>query len=81
MIYRVLLSAAVIACAGLMSAHAQAAVDIAKGKKNICQMPGVHSVAAGKHKIGPSLAGVFGRKAGSAPGFKEYRGLKDAAWK
>jgi cytochrome c len=29
-----------------------------------------HTVEAGKNKIGPSLAGVVGRKAGSAQGFK-----------
>ncbi len=28
-----------------------------------------HTVEAGKNKIGPSLAGVVGRKAGSVPGF------------
>jgi len=28
-----------------------------------------HTVDAGKNKIGPSLAGVVGRKAGSVPGF------------
>jgi len=28
-----------------------------------------HTVEAGKNKIGPSLAGIVGRKAGSVPGF------------
>jgi cytochrome c2 len=28
-----------------------------------------HTLEAGKNKIGPSLAGVVGRKAGSVPGF------------
>jgi len=36
-----------------------------------------HSLSPGKNKIGPSLAGVFGRKAGSTD-FKKYKGLKDA---
>ena len=35
---------------------------------------------AGKHKIGPSLLGVVGRKAGSAAGYKKYKGLKGADW-
>src|SRR3954470_13849482 len=28
-----------------------------------------HSLASGQHRTGPSLAGVFGRKAGTAEGF------------
>jgi len=28
-----------------------------------------HTVEAGKNKIGPSLAGILGRKAGSVPGY------------
>ena len=29
-----------------------------------------HSVEAGKNGVGPSLAGIYGRKLGQAPGFK-----------
>jgi cytochrome c len=35
-----------------------------------------HSVSAGHHGIGPSLAGVFGRKAGSLPGFDYSAAMK-----
>jgi len=35
---------------------------------------------AGKHKVGPSLAGVVGRKAGTADGYNRYKGLKDVDW-
>jgi len=31
-----------------------------------------HALEPGKHRTGPSLAGVFGRKAGTARGFKRY---------
>lgn len=39
-----------------------------------------HSNEPGKNKVGPSLAGVYGRQAGTAAGFKLYKGLKDAKW-
>ena len=33
---------------------------------------------AGKNKMGPSLAGIIGRKAGTADGYKKYKALKGA---
>ena len=35
-----------------------------------------HSVSPGRHGAGPSLAGVWGRKAGSAPGYAYSPALK-----
>ena len=35
-----------------------------------------HSASAGQNGIGPSLAGVFGRKAGSLPGFDYSAAMK-----
>lgn len=35
-----------------------------------------HSTLAGWHKEGPSLAGVFGRRAGSVAEFAGYRALR-----
>lgn len=34
-----------------------------------------HPVKLGDHKLGPSLVGMFGRKAGTVPGYTKYRGL------
>ncbi len=39
-------------------------------KKNLCF--GCHKLKPGKHGVGPSLAGVWGREAGKAEGFKKY---------
>lgn len=35
-----------------------------------------HQVAPGRHGVGPSLAGVFGRPAGAAPGYAYSSALK-----
>ena len=39
-----------------------------------------HSLEPGKHKIGPSLAGVMGRQAGTAEGFTKYKAMKGASF-
>ena len=54
--------------------------DPVKGEKVFKKCKACHSIKAGKHKVGPSLAGVFGRKAGTAEGYKKYKGLKGADW-
>ncbi len=75
------LGAAVLAAATLGAAPtAHAAGDVAKGEKVFKKCKACHDTTAGKHKTGPSLAGIFGRQAGTAEGFKRYRGLKDADW-
>jgi cytochrome c len=47
-----------------------AAGDAASGEKIFLRCKACHTLEAGTHKVGPSLAGVFGRKSGSAEGFK-----------
>ncbi len=55
--------------------------DAAMGEKTFKMKCFVcHEATAGKNKTGPSLFGVVGRAAGTAEGFKLYRGLKDADW-
>src|SRR5438309_8864845 len=39
---------------------------------------GCHSTQAGQNKIGPSLAGVFGKPSGSVPGYSYSAALKNA---
>ena len=55
--------------------------NIELGKKVFNKCKACHSIKPGKHKIGPSLYGVFGRVAGTSPGVRRYRGLKSANWK
>jgi cytochrome c len=71
MVVRFLLSAC--AAAGLLTAMSAAALadgDAAAGKKvfNKCKI--CHSLEAGENKIGPSLAGIIDRPAGTIEGFK-----------
>jgi cytochrome c len=63
---------------GLNGGNAQAA-DAAKGKKvfNKCKI--CHSLKKGKKKIGPSLHGVIGRKAGTVAKFKYSKAMKKSA--
>lgn len=44
--------------------------DIKKGKKVFKKCAACHTVKDGKHKLGPSLFGIFGRTAGTVEGVK-----------
>jgi len=75
-----LLASALVLSTSFYAGTALAAGDATKGKKVFNKCKACHTVKAGKHKIGPSLAGIVGRKAGSVGGFKKYKGLKGADW-
>ncbi|HMR32074.1 MAG TPA: cytochrome c family protein [Geminicoccaceae bacterium] len=49
---------------------ARADGDVAKGEKVFTKCKACHEIANEKNKVGPSLHGVIGRKAGTVPGFK-----------
>jgi cytochrome c len=59
--------------------HAAWAQDVAQGEKLFKQVCFTcHTAEAGKNKIGPSLFGVVGRKAGSVAEFSYSSAMKDS---
>jgi len=58
--------------AALVAGAASAAGDEKRGALAFRQCSACHSIEAGEHQTGPSLAHVFGRKAGTATGFQRY---------
>ena len=67
--------------AGALAALSQPALaegDTAKGEKLFKRCAACHSLEAGKKKIGPSLAGVFGRAAGAVEDFKYSKAMVDS---
>ena len=73
-----------LASAGTLSVPltAMAEGDAAAGEKVFVHCAPCHSTKPGENKLGPSLAGVFGRKAGTEPGFSYSSALKgqDITW-
>jgi len=53
--------------------------DPEKGKKVFRRCQACHTLKEGQHRLGPSLVGIFGRKAGSVEGFNRYSpAMKDS---
>jgi cytochrome c len=73
-----------LASAGTLSVPpaANAEGDAAAGEKVFAHCAPCHSTKPGENKLGPSLAGVFGRKAGTEPNFSYSPALKgqDITW-
>jgi cytochrome c len=55
-----------------------AAADIAAGQAQFNRCKICHSLEAGKNMVGPSLHGVFGRKAGTADNFTYSAAMTDS---
>lgn len=58
--------------AALASMPVLAAGDIERGARAFGACAACHSLEPGRHLTGPSLAGVWGRKAGSVQGFSRF---------
>ena len=66
-----MLARTVAATIALLAATPALAADVEAGSKVFkSQCATCHSPTAGKNLIGPSLAGIVGRKAGTVPGFR-----------
>jgi cytochrome c len=74
----VALAAVICTSTAAILSKAEAAGDAAAGEQVFARCTVCHSSKAGENKIGPSLAGVFGRKSGSAPGYNYSPALKSA---
>ena len=68
----VLMAAACLAAAGM----ARADGDAARGEKKFEECAACHKIAPGDDSVGPSLHGVFGRKAGTLTDFRYSPALK-----
>ncbi len=68
-------------CGLLLTAAAPAALAQASGEQVFQKNCAVcHSMVPGQNKVGPSLAGVVGRKAGSVPGFAYSQANKNSGF-
>ncbi len=70
--------AAVAALATVASVSSFAEGDAAKGEKVFRKCKACHTLEAGKNRVGPSLAGFIGRKAGGLDGYKYSKAMKAA---
>lgn len=63
---------AAVVCVFMVSGVSWAAGDPARGEAMFQACAACHSTKAGTHLTGPSLASIWGHKAGTVPGFARY---------
>ena len=78
MMNRLISAPAVTAFSLLLSVNYAHSADLSKGKKVFNKCKACHTLVAGKNRIGPSLSGLFGRAAGTAPKYRYSKAMKSA---
>lgn len=63
---------------GAMTAYAEESGDAVAGEKLFARCKLCHSLTPDQHGIGPSLAGMINRKAGSAAGYNYSAAMRDS---
>lgn len=51
------------------------ATDLRKGKRIFNKCKACHTLIANKNRVGPSLKGIFGRKAGTLPNYRYSKAM------
>jgi len=62
----------------MMTASVQAAGDENRGEQVFNQCKPCHSLEVGKNGVGPTLHGLFGRKAGTVPDYNYSAAMKNS---
>lgn len=78
MTFRTIATTGAVLIGFAFSTPATAAGDADAGQKLFNKCRACHSLAEGKRRVGPSLFGLFERKAGAFPGFKHSDAMADA---
>jgi cytochrome c len=73
-----LAGAAIVPVSAVLLAAGAPAGDSGKGKTVFARCAMCHDLAPGVNRLGPSLAGLFGRKAGSVANFNYSPAMKGA---
>jgi cytochrome c len=71
------LTIATFAAVAALAGPALAEGDAAAGEKVFNKCKACHTTEAGKNKVGPSLAGIIGRKPGTVEGFKYSSAMQE----
>ncbi len=70
------MTVSVLAAVLLAAAPARADGDVARGEQRFVECAACHSVEQGVNNVGPTLSGIFGRKAGALSDFRYSAAMK-----